>query len=334
MSEGLREQDIRPKELFETYQKLVRDDIKTFFMTHKGLEVRCETCDGVGNLTFTKDDFSYRECEVCGNLWMSPRPPASDYELYYRDAPSSHYWSDVFSPAVEADRLTKLWRPKAVKIRDLLEQLSFAPDHVIDIGGGTGLFAEAYRDIGQAPVVVVEPNPKSASQCLKKNIPIIEKFVEQVEVQDLPPGRKLLTAFELFEHVLSPRGWLKGVRGLMDSGDLLLVTTLNGQGLDLRVLWEKSRAIFPPIHINFMNPTSLSNLGRDVGLVPLRALTPGLLDIDILRNQKGDVRDRFWASFLASSTDKQRDQWQNLIASSGFSSHMWVLFEAVEMEAT
>lgn len=330
MSEVLKEHDIRPQGLFDEYQRLVRDDIRTFFPDGGFLQTPCATCGAVGDWTFEKDGFSYRECVPCGNLWMSPRPASADYEKYYRDSPSSHYWSDVFSPSVENERLTKLWHPKAVNIQRNLAQLSFTPDCVIDIGGGTGLFAEAYRDIDPASVVVVEPNPKSAAQCRRKGIGVIEKFLEQVTFDDLPSGQRLFTSFELFEHVLVPRSWLADVRSLMEVGDLLLITTLNAQGLDLQVLWENSRAIFPPIHINFLNPTSLSKLGREVGLAPRRTLTPGQLDIDILLNQKDHVVDRFWSTFLATSTNEQRNEWQSLVASSGFSSHMWVLFEAAE----
>jgi len=328
MSEVLKEHDIRPQGLFDEYQRLVRDDIKTFFSGNDYLETPCDTCGEFGDLTFKKDGFAYRVCVPCGNLWMSPRPSSADYEKYYRDSPSSHYWSDVFSPSVENERMTRLWRPKAVRIQETLTQLSFIPDYVIDIGGGTGLFAEAYRDIDPASTLVIEPNPKSAVQCRQKSIGVIEKFLEQVTSDDLPPGRRLFTSFELFEHVLDPRGWLTDVRGLMQVGDLLLVTTLNAQGLDIQVLWENSRAVFPPIHINFLNPTSLSKLGREVDLVPRLALTPGQLDIDILANQEDQIGDRFWSTFLATSTGEQRNEWQSLVASSGFSSHMWVLFEA------
>lgn len=329
MNEALREHDIRPPSLFDEYQRLVRDDIEVFFSAGKHHETRCESCDAVGDFAFTKDGFSYKECVPCGNLWMSPRPSSVEYETYYRDSPSSHYWSDVFSPSVESERLTRLWRPKAQKIQQIMSHLSVKPDYVIDVGGGTGLFAEAYRDIDSASLTVIEPNPKSAIQCRRKNLEVLEKFLEDVMPEDLPSGRKVFTSFELFEHVLAPRSWLGNMRSLMQPGDLLLLTTLNAQGLDIQVLWERSRAIFPPIHINFMNPTSLSSLGRETGLTPLLSLTPGQLDLDILLNEKEQLKDRFWSTFIATATDDQREEWQALIAASGFSSHMWIVFEAV-----
>ena len=62
-----------------------------------------------------------------------------------------------------------------------------------------------------------------------------------------------------------------------------------------------------------------------VGLEVVEVTTPGKLDMDILNNNQYKIKDRFWRVFLELADDKIKDQWQELVASSGLSSHMMVI---------
>jgi hypothetical protein len=129
----------------------------------------------------------------------------------------------------------------------------------------------------------------------------------------------------LFEHLHSPIEFLKHLYGLMESNDLFIFTTLSGTGLDIRVLWENSKSVFPPHHLNFLNPFSIKILLERVGLDLLEVTTPGKLDIDILSNNHDLIKDRFWSTFVAFASEPVKDNWQGLIADSGWSSHMMVI---------
>ncbi len=58
-------------------------------------------------------------------------------------------------------------------------------------------------------------------------------------------------------------------------------------------------------NINFLNPSTMSKLATHVGLEPLRVFTPGVLDLDIMRNNRDQVTDRFWGSVLDVSDDAE-----------------------------
>jgi hypothetical protein len=110
----------------------------------------------------------------------------------------------------------------------------------------------------------------------------------------------------------------------MGPGDLFMFTTLSGTGLDIRVLGAESKAVSPPHHLNFFNPRSIRQLLGSRGYEVLDVQTPGLLDLDILWNQKDSVADAFWRAYLQQSTESDRETLQKVISNQGWSSHMLV----------
>jgi len=319
------EEEIRPPNLFQTYLDLATEDIKEFFADASREPMACPACDSEGELAFEKLGFAYRECQHCWSLWVSPRPTFEAFVSFYSNSASSQYWAEVFYPAVESVRREKLWRPKAEQIGEIASGLSVAFNNVIDIGGGSGTFAEEFRALSDLSVVVIEPSPESAAACRERGITVIESFLEDVKPNELPQGHSIFTSFELFEHVHDPRHWLASIADLMRSEDVLVVTTLSSLGLDIRTLWDQSASVSPPHHINFLNPASMSKLATHVGLEPLRVFTPGVLDLDIMRNNRNKVTDRFWGSVLDASDDDELSRWQQFISDAGRSSHMWAV---------
>ncbi len=258
---------------------------------------------------------------------MSPRPTFESFVSFYSNSASSRYWAEVFYPAVESVRREKLWRPKARQVADIAGASSVAFNNLVDIGGGSGTFAEEFQIVGGLPAVVIEPSPESAAACRERGITVIESFLEDVQPNELPQGHSIFTSFELFEHVRDPRHWLGSIADLMQSEDVLVVTTLSGLGLDIRTLWDQSDSVSPPHHINFLNPASMSQLAMNAGLETLRIFTPGVLDLDIMKNNRAKVTDRFWASVLDISDEAELSRWQQFISDNGRSSHMWAVLQ-------
>jgi hypothetical protein len=323
----LKEHEIRPAALFQTYLDLSAEDISEFFTDVPLDALACPACDSEGKLAFEKLGFSYRECQQCWSLWVSPRPAFEAFVSFYSNSASSRYWAEVFYPAVEAARREKLWRPKAQRVVDIAGGLSVAFNNIIDIGGGSGTFAEEFKALSDLSAVVIEPSPESAAKCRNRGITVIESFLEDVEPHHLPRGHSIFTSFELFEHVHDPRHWLGSIADLMQSEDVLVVTTLSSLGLDIRTLWDQSDSVSPPHHINFLNPASLAKLATRVGLETIRVFTPGVLDLDIMKNNRAKVTDRFWASVLDTSDEAELSRWQQFISDSGRSSHMWAVLQ-------
>jgi hypothetical protein len=321
---AMKEAEIRPQKLFEDYLKLCEQDTHTYFADARRNHGKCPACDASGDPAFSKHGFEYELCPKCYTLFVNPRPIAEAFARYYTDSPSSKFWASTFYKETAAARREKLWKPKARSIREAMERYQAVTHAVIDIGGGYGLFAEEMRDLSGQTITVIEPAPHLAEVCREKSLPVIEKFIEKVVAGDLPPGRKAFVSFELFEHLHSPAAFLGHIKGLMNTGDLLIFTTLSGAGVDIQALWQNSKSVSPPHHLNFLNPSSIRILLERLGLQVLDVTTPGKLDVDILVNNQALIKDRFWRTFVASASEDDKRQWQNLIAESGWSSHMMV----------
>jgi hypothetical protein len=321
----MKEEEIRPQKIFDEYLRLAKQDTETYFGEVETVSGTCPACEAVGEPAFVKFGFTYDTCPNCLSLFVNPRPVIEAFTKYYTESPSSKYWASTFYKETAEARREKLWKPKARLIRDTLEQYAAAHHTLVDIGGGFGLFAEEIRALcGQAPIVI-EPGPDLAAACREKSLPVVQKFLEQVVPADLPAGPKAFVSFELFEHLHDPATFLRQLNGLMAAGDLFILTTLSGSGVDIQALWEDSKSVTPPHHLNFLNPRSVALLLARLGFENLTVTTPGKLDIDILVNNRTAIKDRFWQTFVATATDVEKAAWQETIAATGWSSHMMVV---------
>jgi len=325
----MKELDIRPKTIFDNFLLLAKKDIKLFFSNVKYEEINCPSCSSIGEHSFKKDGFDYSICKQCLTLYVNPRPEEKAFSDYYTNSASSKFWATTFYKETEDVRRKKIWKPKAKMILDELEKQNIIDWQIIDIGGGYGIFAEEIQKISSHPVTIIEPGLHLAKICRKKGFQVVEKFLENVSVNDLPNGQKCFVSFELFEHLHSPKIFLKRLNNLMQPNDLFIFTTLSGNGLDIQVLWENSPSVSPPHHLNFFNPSSVKILLEKTGYQCIEITTPGKLDIDILVNNKENVKNRFWKTFLKTADESQKQKWQDTITQSGWSSHMMVVSKKI-----
>jgi len=321
----MREADIRPPDIFDEFLRLCAEDVRTYFADAPRVVTACPACDGPGQPAFTKEGFGYAECPACRTLFVTPRPPADAFSRYYTESASSKYWATTFYAATAAARRESLWKPKARLVRDAMVRHGAGSHAVVDVGGGFGLFAEEMTALLGETVTVIEPAPHLAAACRGRGIPVVERFLEDVRSEELPDRDRTFVSFELFEHLHNPGSFLDRMRGLMRAGELFIFTTLSGAGADIRALWEDSKAVSPPHHLNFLNPTAVTHLLTRRGFEVLDVSTPGRLDIDILANNRERIKDRFWQVFLEQATSEQRAGMQALLATTGFSSHMMAI---------
>lgn len=320
----MKESDIRPAAIFDKFLDLAEKDISTFFGGH--LEnFCCPACGHEGDQTFVKHGFAYRECPECKTLFVSPRPTAEAFSRYYQESESAKYWASNFYKETAEARREKLWRPKALMILELLKRFGTIRHKLIDIGGGYGIFAEEYANISGDKVAVIEPGPALAHICRDKGLEVIQEFLENITQRQLGDGAKTFVSFELFEHLHNPKTFLRHLFQLMSAGDLFIFTTLSGTGVDIQALWDNSKSVSPPHHLNFLNPKSAHILLEHIGFKVLQTSTPGKLDIDILQNNQNHIKDRFWRTFIAQATEEEKNAMQLFIADHGLSSHMLIV---------
>jgi hypothetical protein len=320
------EEDIRPEKIFNEYLRLTEIDTKIFFSKAPKEIINCPSCDKIGELWAEKQGFEYKICSDCKTIYVSPRPNVEAFNEYYTRAASTEYWATTFYKHTEKARREKLWKPKAQMIKDRIikfQELNHF-EYIVDIGGGYGIFAEEINKILNITTIVIEPSAHLANICRSKNLHVVEKFMENINSTDLPDGRKCFVSFELFEHLHNPNTFLEVVNKNMNIGDMFILTTLSGIGLDIQTLGQYSKSLSPPHHLNFFNPKSISKLLQKNGFNVIEAITPGKLDIDIIKKQKDNLKDTFWKNIVDYLNEDELHNMQNAISDMGLSSHMMI----------
>jgi 2-polyprenyl-3-methyl-5-hydroxy-6-metoxy-1,4-benzoquinol methylase len=323
----MKEEDIRPQELFDTYLSLARRDLITYFRDSPFHFISCPACgDDYSLFRFRNLFFDYEECSACGTLFVNPRPPPEAFSRYYQEAPSVQFWATNFYRETEAARREQVVRPKVERVRNAITRhLGSLPggSSLVDIGAGYGLFCEEFQrsDPLGIQVIAIEPASLLAGACREKGISTVPKFLEDVTPGDIGRDVAVATSFELLEHLQDPGCFIRRCHDIVMEGGLLILTTLSWAGFDLQVLQEESKSIHPPHHINFFTPYSIRVLLDRNGFETIEVTTPGSLDVDIVRKQKEAVTDPFLKRLL-DADERTRDLFQTFLRDAGLSSHM------------
>jgi len=328
---SVKEAEIRPDDLFDRYLELSRQDIaKLFSDPSERRECPCPGCGGGNQLpAFEKHGFTYVECDDCRSLFVSPRPRPEALDRLYRDSDSSRFWAREFFPAVAEARREKIIGPRVQRIleRIALEPTDGGPRTVIDAGAGAGVFLDELRRArpGIEPIAV-EPGAELAEQCRQRALALVQKPVERCH--ELEGRGALVTSFEVIEHVYDPLGFVSALRDLAQPGGLVLVTGLGGDGFDIQMLWERSKSVSPPHHLNFLSVEGLERLFERAGCVDVEVETPGLLDVELVQKEISNGArpelPRFFNLLLERRDQGVLDRFQRFLQEARLSSHTWI----------
>lgn len=326
----MKEEDIRKRKVFNRYLELVKEDAKTIFKNRDSFtKIDCPACFGKDfNFAFKKEDFSYWLCNRCGTLFANPRPTLKQFEEFYTKSRSSEFWVEEFFKPVSEIRREKIFKPRAERIKSVIESKKKKNFKIADIGAGFGLFLEELKKIMPGiETVAIEPSLEMAKICRNKGLDTIQSLVEEIRDKEL---FDMLVSFELVEHLYNPKEFFTVAYNLLKKDGLFYFTTQNGEGFDIQVLWDKSKTIFPPHHINFFNPHSISLLAESAGFDVIEITTPGNLDWDIVegiyKNEGVDI-ERFWRLISTKANERAKIGLQKWIRDNGFSSHMAALLK-------
>jgi SAM-dependent methyltransferase len=322
----MKEEEIRKRIVFNKYLELVEKDVKELFDFKSFIEIKCPACDDDNYVSqFEKLGFRYVSCNNCFTLYVNPRPPVGTIREFYSKSPSTTFWINEFFKPVMDVRREKIFKPRAKFISGYLScEKNYA---ICDIGAGFGLFLEELKKIHpQGRFIAIEPSVEMSEICSSKRLETEKKFLE--DITDMDESIDILTAFEITEHLLEPARFFKKCLSLLKRDGVFFLTTLNGKGFDIRMLWENSKSVFPPHHLNFFNTYSIELLLKKVGFEVVDKSTPGLLDWDIIegmiKNENVNL-DRFWLDFAEEGSAKAKKELQEWIIRNKLSSHMSVV---------
>lgn len=325
----MKESEIRNQEVLDKYLAMVEEDVKKLFDCNKFETISCPIC-GKNEFTeeFEKAGFKYVTCNHCGTLYANPRPTQEQLDLFYSKSDSTRFWvEDFFMPFAEARR-QKIFMPRAKNFAE--EFPEFRDKRIGDIGAGFGLFLEELKKLWpESNLCAIEPSVDMVKICKDKGLRVVPKMFEDLTDED---GRfDFLCSFELFEHLNKPKVFLEKANSALEMGGYLLLTTLNGKGFDIQLLWEKHKNVNPPHHLNFANPKAFKIIMEETGFEVVSITTPGRLDWDIVEKmiENGNAKLGRWWDTVCEADENAKAELQQWISRNNYSSHIRVVAKKV-----
>jgi 2-polyprenyl-3-methyl-5-hydroxy-6-metoxy-1,4-benzoquinol methylase len=327
----MKEYDIRPQKLFDEFLEVARSDIGKYFSNvSEFVEVGCPGCGSDDSkISFSKHGMHYRECVNCGSLFMSPRPTRAMIDSYYKNSASSKFWAERFFPETMEARREMIFKPRALIISNILQKMNPPkPWSIADIGSGYGIFLQELARLNFfQKIIAIEPSKELADTCRSKGFNVLQNTAEELSYDDLDVS--FLTSFEVIEHLFSPVEFLTAAHRLLSSGGCIVFTTLTASGWDIQTLWEKSKSVSPPHHINLLTTEGLEFMVKRAGFEVVEISTPGKLDVDIVKNMMEEnhliTHDKFANYLIRKRDSKTLEAFQKFLQENRLSSHAQVI---------
>jgi hypothetical protein len=304
----LREFELKPSTLLNTYLQLTQSDVKKCFIDGAVLlDCKCPACiSGEKGKGFVKFGLRYWECSNCQTLYVSPRPDDSSIDEYYKSSKARKFWNKQFSTATEAIRRDKVFKPRVQWIIETVEEYLPSAKRFSSINAIHRPFLEELieSDYFKEVTIINQRVDLDEASYAKRGVRFIKKSIESV-----PLGNSVdaVALFEAIDQTSDIDSLFRGVQDMLISSGLCFLTTISVSGFDLQVLWEKSNSIFPPDRINALSIEGLGILFERHGFECIELSTPGLLDIEIVANAYKEDPSINLPRFVKYLLDKRDD---------------------------
>ena len=254
----------------------------------------CDLCGGERLATIARTDrygFDARTvaCLRCGNAFMSPRMTESAFGAFYastyRPLVSAFHGRVIDAQSVEEDQ-----RPYA---HALVELLGPTLDNrkalrVLDVGGSTGVIAEALNDAFGARTTVIDPAPDEVERARARGLDAIVGTMEAFEAGS--ERFDLVTICQTIDHLLEVGRSLENIRSLLAEGGLVFVDIVDFRAAYLRA-WSIEAATKIDHPHSLTEPTIEAYLAR-AGLHPLlRDYAPDHLHVGYVCEATTPIKD-------------------------------------------
>jgi len=226
---------------------------------------RCNLCAGAGFLVLThRDRYGYPAtacgCTRCGLAFLDPVMTAEAYGQFY-GATYRPLVSAYHGRLIDVRTIQQEQREYAAERGDLLEPYvaGFGYLTMLDIGGSTGVVAQAFARRFDLRATVIDPSPMETAEAQELGIETIEGLVEAVDLR----GRRfdLITMCQTVDHLLDVAGTLARVRELLTPRGLLFLDIADFRAAYLRT-WSIEEAIKVDHPYYLIEPTMVAYLHR------------------------------------------------------------------------
>ena len=199
---AIKEEEIRPDDLFSKFMDLSANDAKNFFDQEKFVDVACPACGSATTTSngFEKFGFCYAHCDRCGSIYASPRPSPEELLRYYAESASQRFWSEKILKQTEKKRKQSIILPALERVDNIIKNIvGKTPQRILDVGAANGTFLSEWKSRHlEAQLIAIEPGAKATQKCRDQGMSVFEGFVEDEAEKGEAQG-DLVTYFKVLE---------------------------------------------------------------------------------------------------------------------------------------
>jgi SAM-dependent methyltransferase len=238
--------------------------------------VHCDSCRRTDFATKYErpDGLTVVECKNCHLAFVNPRPKphvvGRFYEVgYFSKAQSRepHSHGIGYASYLDGEGYQDMVQQTKIRFEIVSELFDFREKRVLEIGCATGEFCNLAARAG-AFVEGIDVSD-AAITCARQRFPEIPFKAIAVESVSLEENYDLVVAFEVIEHVTSPKRFVQILARQLKLQGVMALSTPNcdcARHLDW-VHWDGFRRSFE--HLHYFGAAELADLGRAHGLSPM-----------------------------------------------------------------
>ncbi len=206
---------------------------------------KCPVCSNIGfKVAFRRHGYVGKRCSACDVVFVSPVPLSVDgvYKDDITSSPSGYY---LLSEEHDSETFTKRL--------ELIEKMK-SKGTLLDAGCSVGTMLKTAQERGWS-ALGLEPNPFSAEICRKRNLNVVEGFIDENLLIKYSDHFDVVHMGDVLEHVPEPIKTVGIALKCLTGGGVLAIVTPNFDSLIARLFQIK-----PVEHLLYYNIYSLKRL--------------------------------------------------------------------------
>jgi len=221
------------------------------------LQLPCEICSSKSLRWAQISGFDHYRCVECRHIFVCPKPSQKELDGFYarRD-----YYEHAEQHLVDLEREAE---ERAERLLRLANRLQLEA-RLLDIGCGTGTFLRAARLCGWSGAGVDRSEELATQARRNSQCAVTVGVAEQVTISGTP--FPVVTAWEVLEHNIDPKAFLKALARHTQEGGIVAISTPLADGWIARILGSRFPMLSPPDHLSIFSKQSLLILAEQSGL--------------------------------------------------------------------
>lgn len=296
--------DIKPQEAVEQWRALVEVEIADRWADRSGwITVDWPTCKANDAIhAFDRFGIAYAESPSCGSLYAPFRPSEEELWSWYRESKPARFWREQILPASEEARREKITRPRADWVLDGIAEYATSASRLIDISANGRWLIDLLTGANAGLANIVAAGMTADLEGVSTSRVLVQP-TRIADLQKLGPA-EVIVAVDALDRAADLGALVGAFEKLLAPGGVIFATAPVASGFEIQTLWERSNTIIPPDKLNLPTVEGLQQLFAAPTWEILELSTPGMFDVEIVRNVIAANPDLPWPRVVRSLVER------------------------------